>query len=45
MKDLSVWGFPPPPPPLPVEFVQGGVHTWQWSRRQGHVYTGQLSAA
>lgn len=28
MKGLSVWGLLPP---LPAEFVQGGVYTWQWS--------------
>lgn len=33
-----------PSPSIPsVLFVQGGVHTLQWSGCQGHVYTGQLS--
>lgn len=40
MKGLSVWASSPPP--LCAKFVQGGVHTLQWSGRQGHVYTGQL---
>lgn len=40
MKGLSVWASSPPP--LFAKFVQGGVHTLQWSGRQGHVYTGQL---
>lgn len=41
MKGLSVWGFHPL---CPQSLFRAGVHTLRRSRRQCHVYTGQLSA-